>query len=385
MSCEVMIVAGEASGDLHGSRLVTAMLDKNPQLRFSGIGGRELAGVGVELLYDVSKISVVGAFEVFSYLPHIFKAQAALRRRMAQSRPGLLILIDFPDFNLLLARKAKHLRIPVFYYISPQVWAWRSGRVKTIGRLTDAVGVILPFEEQFYQDRGVDKAAYVGHPLLDTVSTSMSRERFCGEHGIDHTQTLIGIVPGSRSKEIDTLLPVFLSAAEKFQRQCREKPLFLLPRASTVNEQTLLDAGVALYRQEIDIHIVDEQRYDLMAACDAIIAASGTVTLEILLLETPMVVAYKVSPMSYRLGRVLVNIDYFCLVNLIAGKEIVRELLQDDANPGAIAAELHRLVFDESRQLEQLEGYREVRARLGKSGASAKAAALALSCLKSDG
>ncbi|MEJ2058539.1 MAG: lipid-A-disaccharide synthase, partial [Desulfofustis sp.] len=183
----------------------------------------------------------------------------------------------------------------------------------------------------------------------------------------------------------DTLLPVFLSAAEKFQRQCREKPLFLLPRASTVNEQTLLDAGVALYRQEIDIHIVDEQRYDLMAACDAIIAASGTVTLEILLLETPMVVAYKVSPMSYRLGRVLVNIDYFCLVNLIAGKEIVRELLQDDANPGAIAAELHRLVFDESRQLEQLEGYREVRARLGKSGASAKAAALALSCLNSDG
>lgn len=380
-----MIVAGEASGDLHGSRLVTAMLDMDPQLQFSGIGGKELAKAGVELLYDVSKISVVGAFEVFSHLPHIFKAQAALRRRMDQSRPGLLILIDFPDFNLLLAGKAKRLGIPVFYYISPQVWAWRSGRVKTIGRLTDAVGVILPFEEQFYRDRGVNKAVYVGHPLLDTVSTSMSRTAFCRMHGIDHTKTLIGIIPGSRSKEINTLLPVFLEAAEKFQQQCKEKPVFLLPRASTVSEETLLNAGVARYGRRIDLHIVDEQRYDLMAACEAVIAASGTVTLEILLLQTPMVVAYKVSPLSYRLGRLLVKIDYFCLVNLIAGKEIVRELLQDDASSGEIARELYRLVYDKSRRKEQLEEFRSVRARLGTSGASTKAAALALSCLKSDG
>ncbi len=385
MSREVMIVAGEASGDLHGSRLVAAMLAENPQLRFSGIGGRELEKAGVELLYDVSKLAVVGAFEVFSHLPHIVKAQAVLRRRMTQSRPGLLILIDFPDFNLLLARKAKRLGIPVFYYISPQVWAWRSGRVKTIGRLTDAVGLILPFEEQFYKERGVGKAAYVGHPLLDTVSTSMSRKQFCSALGIDHRKILIGIVPGSRSKEIDTLLPVFLSAAEKFKHQCNGEPIFLIPRASTVAEETLLDAGAAHYRQKIELHIVDEQRYDLMAACDAIIAASGTVTLEILLLETPMVVAYKVTPMSYRLGRVLINIEYFCLANLIAGREIVRELLQDEANTDTIAAELKRLVFDEANRQEQLAGYRDVRARLGERGASARAAALALSCLKKNG
>jgi len=380
-----MIVAGEASGDLHGSRLVAAMLAANPQLHFSGIGGRELERTGIELLYDVSKISVVGAFEVFSHLPHIFKAQQVLRRRMIQARPQLLILIDFPDFNLLLARKAKRLGIPVFYYISPQVWAWRSGRVKTLGRLTDGIGVILPFEEQFYRERGVDKATYVGHPLLDTVATSMTREVFCTTYGIDKAKTLIGIVPGSRTKEIDQLLPVFLNAAEQFQRHCPEKPIFLVPRASTVSEDTLLSAGITHYRKHLDIRIIDEQRYDLMAACDAIMAASGTVTLEILLLETPMVVAYKVSPLSYRLGRMLVKINFFCLANLIAGEEIVRELLQDEANPEAIADELYRLVFDETRKEEQLKGYATVKERLGSSGASTRAAARALTLLQANG
>lgn len=380
-----MIVAGEASGDLHGSRLVAAMLARKPDLGFCGIGGEELERAGVELLSDVSKISVVGVFEVISHLPHIINAQNVLRRKMTQARPGLLILIDFPDFNLLLARKAKRLGIPVFYYISPQVWAWRSGRVKTIGRLTDAVGVILPFEESFYRQRGVTKATYVGHPLLDTVATSVTREAFCDTHHIDADKILIGIVPGSRTKEIKALLPVFLQAAYNFQQQCPEKPVFLIPKASTVSEETMSEAGVADYRSLIDIRIIDELRYDLMAACDAIVATSGTVTLEILLLNTPMVAAYKVSPMSYRLGKMLVKVDYFCLANLIAGEEIVRELLQDDADPASIAAELHQLLFDEKTRLRQREGYAKVRKRLGTSGASQRAAALALSLLKNDG
>jgi len=380
-----MIVAGEASGDLHGSRLVAAMLARNPNLGFCGMGGEELERAGVELLCDVSKISVVGVFEVISHLPYIINAQNVLRRKMTQARPGLLILIDFPDFNLLLARKAKRLGIPVFYYISPQVWAWRSGRVKTIGRLTDAVGVILPFEEQFYHQRGVTKATYVGHPLLDTVATSVTREAFCDAHQIEADKILIGIVPGSRTKEINALLPVFLQAACNFQQQCPEKPIFLIPKASTVSEEALSEAGVADYRSLMDIRIIDEQRYDLMASCDAIVATSGTVTLEILLLNTPMVVAYKVSPMSYRLGKMLVKVDYFCLANLIAGEEIVRELLQNNADPLSIATELHQLLFDEKTRLRQREGYAKVRKRLGTSGASQRAAALALSLMKNDG
>jgi lipid-A-disaccharide synthase len=384
MSREVMIVAGEASGDLHGSRLVTSMLYKDPDLHFCGIGGIELEKAGVELLYDVAKISVVGAFEVFSHLNHIFTAQRLLRRRMVNSIPRLLILIDFPDFNLLLARKAKKIGIPVFYYISPQVWAWRSGRVETIGRLTDAVGVILPFEEQFYRDRGVEKAIYVGHPLLDTVSTSMDRQQFCKVHGIDQDRKLIGIVPGSRSKEIQNLLPEFLQAAENFHQRCSVRPVFLIPRAPTVSVEELQLAGVAAASPSLDIRIIDKDRYDLLAACDGVVAASGTVTLEILLLGTPMVAAYKVSPLSYRIGRMLVDIDYFCLANLIAGKEIVRELLQDEANAAAIADELSRLVFNDGARREQLAHYRRVLERLGTHGASDRAAAVALSIMAND-
>ncbi len=367
MNREVMIVAGEASGDLHGSRLVASMLAKEPDLHFCGIGGMELENAGVELLYDVSKISVVGAFEVLSHLSHIFTAQRLLRQRMVKNVPRLLILIDFPDFNLLLARKAKKIGIPVFYYISPQVWAWRSGRVGTIGRLTDAVGVILPFEEQFYRDRGVEKATYVGHPLLDTVSTSMDRQQFCEAHGIDQDRKLIAIVPGSRSKEIQNLLPEFLQAAENFHHLSPVKPIFLIPRAPTVSVEELQQSGVSTVSPSLDVRIIDEDRYDLLAACDAVVAASGTVTLEILLLDTPMVVAYKVSPLSYRIGRLLVDIDYFCLANLIAGQEIVRELLQDEANAEAIADELYRLVFDEQAKKEQLTHYRRVREMLGSA------------------
>ena len=385
MSREVMIVAGEASGDLHGSRLVASMLDRDPDLHFCGIGGIELEKAGVELLYDVSKISVVGAFEVFSHLNHIFTAQRMLRRRMVSNVPRLLILIDFPDFNLLLARKAKKIGIPVFYYISPQVWAWRSGRVGTIGRLTDAVGVILPFEEQFYRERGVEKAIYVGHPLLDTVSTSMDRQQFCAAHAIAQDRKLIAIVPGSRAKEIQNLLPEFLRAAEAFHKRSPVKPVFLIPRAPTVSVEELHHSGVSTVSPSLDVRIVDKDRYDLLAACDAAVAASGTVTLEILLLDTPMVVAYKVSPLSYRIGRMLVNIDYFCLANLIAGQEIVRELLQDEANAAAIADELYRLVFDEQAKKEQLLNYRRVRQMLGVEGASKRAADVALSIMADDG
>jgi lipid-A-disaccharide synthase len=199
MSIPVMIIAGEASGDMHGAHLIRAMRRERPDLVFYGMGGSEFAAAGVELLCDARKLAVVGAVEVLSHLSDLIAAQRLLRKRMKQDRPRLLILIDFPDFNLMLAKKAKRLGIPVFYYISPQVWAWRSGRVKTIGRRVDSIGVILPFEEKFYRDRGVN-AHYVGNPLLDSVQVGMSRDAFLSRYDIDPEHKIVGIFPGSRKK-----------------------------------------------------------------------------------------------------------------------------------------------------------------------------------------
>ncbi len=380
MNTEIMIVAGEASGDLHGSRLITAMRSRCPDLRVSGVGGVELAAAGVEILFPSAKIAVVGFFEVISHLADIITAQKLLRQRLTERRPQLLILIDFPDFNLLLAGQAKKLGIPIFYYISPQVWAWRAGRVKTIGRLADRIGVILPFEEDFYRSRGVT-AHYVGHPLLDSVRAELSRNAFCKMFDIDASRRLIGILPGSRSKEIRQLLPVFLEAAAAYQRRVDTRPVFLIPQASTVTEGELAENGVDRYRSLLDIRIIASRRYDLMAACDAVLAASGTVTLEVLLLDTPLVVAYKLSPRTYQLGRLLVKVPYFALVNLIAGEEIVPELLQGEARADRISEELFQLVHDPLRRARMKQDFTRVRALLGTTGASDRAADLAVSLL----
>ncbi|MBT8329092.1 MAG: lipid-A-disaccharide synthase, partial [Desulfofustis sp.] len=317
-------------------------------------------------------------------------AQRVLRTRLKDKPPRLLILIDFPDFNLFLARKAKMLGIPVLYYISPQVWAWRSGRVKTIDRLTDGIGVILPFEEEFYRQRGVTKAQYVGHPLLDTVESNMSRDEFCAVNDIDPRCKLIGILPGSRNKEVRNLLPEFLRAADIFNARSSDPAVFLIPLAPTIEAGELDEAGINDFRSRLDIRVINRDRYELIGACDAVLTASGTVTLETLLLDTPMVVAYKLTPMSFRLAKLLiklgqfslVKLGFFSLVNLIAGKAVVLELLQDEANAEALSEELYRLIYDQDRRATQISEFHSIRVKLGQRGASERAAALAFSLLK---
>lgn len=375
-----MIVTGEASGDLHGSRLVKAMRALRPNLTFSGMGGTELSRAGVDILFDAAKIAVVGFIEVLSHLKDIISAQKILRRQLERKRPSLLILIDFPDFNLLLARKAKKLGIPVFYYISPQVWAWRSGRVKTIGRLADRIGVILPFEESYYRDRGV-AAHYVGHPLLDSVHVSQTRDDYCRFLGIGSEKKIVGLMPGSRIKEIKRLLPVFLEAALRLQKKSNDSLCFVIPLAPTLTEKDLAGNGLDALRGEMDVRIVREDRYGMMAACDAVIAASGTVTLELLLVDTPMVVAYKVSPRTYQLGRLLVKVDFFSLVNLIGGERIVPELLQEEASPERISEALYQLLYDEAVRAHIENGFARVKNMLGGPGASHRAAELALTLI----
>lgn len=377
MSRKVMIVTGEASGDLHGSNLVRSLRSKEPDLQFCGMGGPELANLGIEILYDAAKVSVVGIFEVFSHLKDIWLAQRTLRRRLTTDPPDLLILIDLPDFNLMLAKNAKKLGIPVFYYISPQLWAWRSGRVKTMKARVDKIGVILPFEEDFFRKRGV-AAQYVGHPLLDTVQTTLTRKQFCHLHNISLGSRCVGLFPGSRKREVSSLLPIFLSAAELLQKKSPEKIVFFIPKASTIDIGEFDAAGLSRYRQHLDIRIIEEERYNMMGACDAVVTASGTVTLELAILEVPMIVVYKLTALTYQLGKLLVKVDFFSLVNLIAGYAAVPELLQHEVKAEKIAAELFAITTVSTRTQTMKQALKEVKNKLGGSGASEKAATAAL-------
>lgn len=381
MTREIMIVTGEASGDLHGANLLRAMRRSSPDLAFCGMGGSELASLGMEILYDAGKVAVVGVIEVFSHLGDIFRAQHILKTRMRERPPALLVIIDLPDFNLLLAKRAKTLGIPVFYYITPQVWAWRSGRVRTIGQRVDKVGVILPFEEAFFKDRGI-VAEYVGHPLLDSVRVSRTVSQTCEKYRIDPGCRRIGILPGSRKKEISTLFPIFLEAAGLLQKQTAEPLVFLLPLAPTIEEEDLWPGGLHGRADDLDIRVIKTDRYEVMAACEAVIAASGTVTLELALLDVPMVVAYRFSPLTYQLGRMLVKLQHFSLVNLIAGEEVVPELLQDEVSPENIASQIMSFLYDQEKRAKICKGLQEVRKRLGGQGASERAAQLALQMLE---
>jgi len=382
---EILIVAGEASGDMHGARLVQAMHKQQPELAFAGIGGKELAAAGVQMLYDASKLAVVGVTEVISHLGDILAARRALITQMQRHRPALLILIDYPDFNLLLAGRAKKMGIPVFYYISPQVWAWRSGRVKKIGRLTERIGVILPFEKDFYAARGVE-VDFVGHPLMDTVRTSQSRQELLDSLNIQTTPDtrIVGILPGSRAKEIRSLLPDFLAAAKLLAEEHPDKYVFLLPRASTISRELLKENGLAEAENTLRIYTTSTNRYDLMGACDAVVTASGTVTLELAILNIPTVATYRVSPRTYRLGRLLIrHIQYFSLVNLIANKKIIPELLQDEVSPKNIARHLRTMLNDQTCRTTILEGLALVTEKLGPPGCAGRAATMALECMRS--
>ena len=375
-----MIVTGEASGDLHGANLVRALQERASALEFYGMGGPELRSAGVDILFDADKVSVVGIVEVFSHLLDIFRAQKILRKKLEVDPPDLLVLIDLPDFNLLLAKKAKKLGIPVFYYICPQVWAWRSGRIKTLQKRADRFGVILPFEEQYFKERGLD-ATYVGHPLLDSVRKSKTRSEFLSEHNIGRNAKIIGLLPGSRRREVVSLLPVFLEAAEKLQRAVNDRLVFVIPKASAIDTAIFKEAGVG-QNPALDVRLIEDDRYNVMAACDCAVAASGTVTLELALLKVPMVVTYKLSPLTYLLAKSLVKLDYFSLVNLIAGFKAVPELLQDEVNGQTICNELAMLLYAYPKYKAMCDGLELVNSRLGERGASFRTAEVVMEILE---
>jgi lipid-A-disaccharide synthase len=370
----IMIVAGEASGDLHGANLAKEIQAVAPQISLYGMGGKSMASAGVEIVQDISSMAVMGLVEVLSRLMDIRRAMHKLTDQFTNRPPDLLVLIDYPGFNLLLAKKAKRFNIPVLYYISPKVWAWREGRIKQIKRYVDRLAVILPFEKEYFLQHGIS-ADYVGNPLLDSVQTKHSKKEFLEQHNIDPTSTIVGLMPGSRRTEISRLLPLFLQVAGKLSSAIKNT-VFLLPLAPTLTINDLEKSG--LQDSNVDLRIITEDHYDLMAVCDAAMAASGTLTLELAILNVPMLVSYRVAPLSYLLGKHFIKVKFASLVNLIAGTEVVRELLQNEATPDNIFQEMLRLLKDTETRRQMKQQLADVIGQLGEPGASKRTAKLAL-------
>jgi lipid-A-disaccharide synthase len=375
---KIMIVAGEASGDLHGSNLVKAMLSKDSSLKFYGIGGEKLRDAGVDIIVDASDMAVVGLTEVLSKLGFILKVRHRLKKSIQEEHPDLLILIDYPDFNISLAKVAKKSNVKVFYYISPQVWAWRKRRVDDLARCVDRMAVILPFEKEVY-DRVPLDVGFVGHPLLDTVKRTRSRSAIVSELGLEENRKTVAILPGSREKEVARLLPEMLKAAEILKKKMPTVQ-FILPLAGTLPIEMITTIAE---NYSVDIKIVrNNDTYDAVGESDMAIVASGTATLEVALLEIPMIIVYKVSPFTYCVGRIFIDVDHIGLVNIIAGKRVVPELIQGDATAGTIAEETEKILSDSALADRIKKDLRDLRQRLGNPGAAERTAGLAYELLQ---
>lgn len=371
----VMMIAGEDSGDLHGSNLVRAMKSKEGSLGFYGIGGEKLKNAGLQILFPSSELSVMGITEVFSKLPAIFKALGIVKKFLKSQKPDILILIDFADFNLQVAKAAKKIGVPVLYYIPPKVWAWRSGRVKKIRERTDHLAVILPFEADFFQGHGLP-ASFIGHPLLD--SYPVTNETFIKRDQNVKKRT-IGLLPGSRKTEIIRHLPVMLDAARLIRQRIGEVR-FLVSVAPSA-DHIYMDGVVKNHSEAPYVEFVTGGVKTVFDRVDFLVAASGTVTLEAALAGIPMVIIYIVSAVSYILGKSLAKVKYAGLANLIAGREIIPELLQWAASPESISEKVCTILEDAQKMERMRKELMGVREMLGGPGAAERLADIALKML----
>jgi lipid-A-disaccharide synthase len=367
MAAKFLIVAGEASSDMYGAEVARAIRRKFDDAQFYGLGGPRMRNAGVELEGDISKTAVVGPFEALSSFGHLYSIFRRLAERVETEPPNAAILIDFPDFNLRLAKRIKNARVPIVYYIGPQVWGWREGRVKQIHELVDKMLVILPFEEQIYRKAGVD-VDFVGHPLMDMVRATKSKEEFCEDHGIDPKRTLVALLPGSRRKEVHYILPTLCEAAALILAK-KPETQFILPLAPGLDRR---------YVQEmirgVSIKIVTDDTYNAIRYARAAIVKSGTATLETALLGTPEVIVYRISRASWTLGKFLLKIRLFGLVNIILGEEVVPELFQDKMTPQTVSETTLRLLDDVWIQSRIRANYEKLRRQLGSGNVAERVA-----------
>lgn len=373
----ILIVAGEASGDLHGANLVQAIKDIDPTIFIQGIGGDLMKKAGVEILIPSTEMAVVGITEVFSKLGSIINAHFTLKKILRADRPDLIILIDYPDFNINLARSANRYSVPVLYYISPQVWAWRKGRIKKIARRVDRMAVILPFEKEVYNKTSL-KVDYVGHPLLDSLPTDLNREKVLKDMAISDGRPVIGLLPGSRSDEINKLLPLMIKSVEIISEHF-PKLQCILPVAPTISDAQVQPC---IENSLVEIKLTRNSIYGILSVCDLVFVASGTATLETAMMNTPMVIVYKVSLFSYWIGRIVIKVPYIGLVNLVAGDGVVPELIQKDANPQRLAEEALLILNDDISRAEMTGKLKEVKNSLGMGGASKRTAEIAIEMMK---
>jgi lipid-A-disaccharide synthase len=365
----ILISAGEASSDMYAARLATALRQRTGA-QFFGMGGPRMAEAGVELVADYHDVAVVGITEALHKIPSVIRVQRQLAREAARRQAALAILVDSPGTHLGVARRLKRADIPVGYFIGPQVWAWRAGRVRVIKRLVKRMVVIFPFEEKIYRDAGVS-VDFVGHPLADVVRPTMTRAEFAARHEIDMKRPIVALLPGSRRNELAQNYPKVLEACAQLARERSGEIQFVHAVAPGLSaEGFALDGASSVLK----IKRVEGAAYDALAASDCAIVASGTATVEAALLGTPMVVIYRVAPLTALILRRLVRTPFFSMVNLVAGRRVVPELIQHDFTPAAVAAEVRRLLDSPLARAEMKEGLAEVRSRLGSGGAIERAA-----------
>jgi lipid-A-disaccharide synthase len=366
---KIMISVGEASGDLHGASVANALKLLQPDVQLVGMGGQAMRDAGVEIVYDIADLGVIGFVEVVKNLRRLFKLRDFLSDYMEQERPDVLVIIDYPGFNVRLAKVAQQKGIPVVSYISPSAWAWGKGRAKELAQIVERVAAIFPFEADVYREAGA-KVTFVGHPLLDIVKPAMEREEALRHFAAQADQYHILLMPGSRQQEITSLLPDMLAAGEKIVEQVPNCQFFL-PVASTISREMLQNITD---KYKIPVTLTVGNNYDLMNICDLAIASSGTATLETSLMKVPTVIVYRLATLTYVLGKLLVKIPNIGLPNIIAGRRIMPELLQSEVTPDNIASQSIALLTDTAIRERAMDDLTEVREKLGETGAVSRVA-----------
>ncbi len=372
MPLKIMILAGEASGDLHGGKLVSALKDKCSDCKIFGVGGDHMQKAGMELFYHVDQLAYIGFSEVVLHYFFFRSVFHNLLKKVQSLKPDVLVLIDYPGFNLRFAAKAKNYGVKTFYFIAPQVWAWGKGRAKKMAKFIDRMGVIFDFEVSFFEKAGI-KSDFVGHPLLDGLKVKMSAEKFCSQFGLDPPKPILALLPGSRPQEIENLLPVMLETGLAIQREHPELQI-AISKAPTISSELLNK----LIKANTNARIVENATYELIKYAAAAIVASGTATLETALFQTPFVITYRVSGLSYFLGKKLIKIDNIGLVNVVSGQKVVPEFIQDEARVGNMKPVVERLLFDQNARQQQIKDLQTVRKKLGTPGAPIRTADIIL-------
>ncbi|MFZ2725803.1 MAG: lipid-A-disaccharide synthase [Methylococcaceae bacterium] len=373
----IMFSAGETSGDQHASAMFYELKKQCPTIRGIGMGSTNMAKAGISISYDSAGIAVIGVIEVLKHYKQIKSALKQMQTLLKTQRPDLLVCVDYKEFNFKLARYAKSIGIKVLFYVSPQVWAWREGRVKSYGKVIDKMAVIFPFETAYYEKENVP-VRYVGHPCVDKVKPLYSKTENLSRFQLNSHNPIIGLLAGSRAGEIKRLLPVMLKSAEKLQHdypQCQ----FILPQADSISDELLRSI---LNTSPLNIKCIKHQPYDVIQCCDAVMTCSGTASLEIALLTVPMLICYKLSPITYYLGRLLIKTPFIGLPNIVAGKKIINEFIQAEANADNLATEIARLLSDKTYANTMRVELERVKQLLGEGGGSKNMADLVLEMLQ---